>query len=192
MDPINILVGINIIATFAANLSGAKKGLKSKVTVAKEKPDTYLQKLPLVLSTITLVALIFGVFQIGTLEYTKENENLRLIGLAVYIMFSWMQIWAFRTLGDNYSQEILIFKDHKLITKGPFKYIRHPQYMSQILMDIGGGIATLSYIVLILVLIGIPFLILRAVYEEKLLSKYFKETFSEYKRKSGFMFPFIG
>jgi protein-S-isoprenylcysteine O-methyltransferase Ste14 len=192
MDPINILVAINIIATFAANISGAKKGLKSTVTVAKEKPDTYLQKLPLVLSSLTLVGLILGVFQIGTLGYSSGNEIIRLAGLIVYVTFSWIQIWAYRTLGSNYSQEILIFKEHKLVTKGPFKIIRHPQYISQILLDIGGGVATLSYIVLILVLIEIPFLVMRAVYEEKLLSKYFKEEYTDYKRKSGFMIPFTG
>jgi protein-S-isoprenylcysteine O-methyltransferase Ste14 len=192
MDPINIFVAINIAATFGANISGARKGLKSKVTVAREKPNTYLQKIPIILSTLTLIALIFGVFQIGTIEYSNENENLRLAGMIVYITFSWVQIWAFRALGDNYSQEIMIFKEHSLVTKGPFKYIRHPQYMSQILMDIGGGVATLSYVVLILVVIEIPFLIMRAVYEEKILSKYFKEDYLNYKSKSGFMFPFIG
>jgi protein-S-isoprenylcysteine O-methyltransferase Ste14 len=59
-------------------------------------------------------------------------------------------------------------------------------------MDFGGGIATLSYLVIILTLIEIPFVILRASLEEKLLSKNFKEGFTEYKSKSGFMIPFIG
>ncbi|MFB3057645.1 MAG: hypothetical protein ACE1ZQ_10855, partial [Ignavibacteriaceae bacterium] len=63
MDPINIIVGLNIIATFGANVSGAKKGFRDKVGAAKEKPNTYLQKLPVILSTITLIGLIFGIFQ---------------------------------------------------------------------------------------------------------------------------------
>jgi protein-S-isoprenylcysteine O-methyltransferase Ste14 len=78
------------------------------------------------------------------------------------------------------------------VTSGPFKIIRHPQYLAQILMDIGGGVATLSYIVIIIGLIEIPFLIMRASLEEKLLSKHFKEKFSDYKSKTGFMFPFLG
>ena len=94
MDPINIFVGLNIIATFAANLSGAKSGLKDKLVVAKDKPKTYLQKLPLFLSAFTLVGLILGVFQVGTLGYGVENENTRLIGLAVYIIFSWRNLFS--------------------------------------------------------------------------------------------------
>ena len=192
MDPINIFVGLNIIATFAANLSGAKSGLKDKLVVAKDKPKTYLQKLPLFLSAFTLVGLILGVFQVGTLGYGVENENTRLIGLAVYIIFSWIQIWCYKALGSSYSQDVMISRDHRLVKAGPYGFIRHPQYLSQILLDIGGSLATLSYIVIIFAIIEIPFLIMRALLEEKLLEKHFKESFGEYKSKTGFMFPFIG
>jgi protein-S-isoprenylcysteine O-methyltransferase Ste14 len=192
MDPTNIFIALNLIATFGANLSGAKKGLKEKVTLAKEKPETYLQKFPLILSTLSLIGIILGVFQVGTLEYKPEYESTRLIGLAVYIIFSWLQIMVYKTLGDSYSQDVMIMKDHRLITSGPFKLIRHPQYLFQILLDIGGGIATLSYIVIIIAVIEIPFLIMRALLEEKLLSKHFKEAFAVYKNKTRFMIPFIG
>ncbi|MGA9292747.1 MAG: isoprenylcysteine carboxylmethyltransferase family protein [Ignavibacteriaceae bacterium] len=191
MDPINIIAGLNLVATFGANLTGAKKGLKSTIGASKEKPKTYLQKFPLLLATLALIGLILGVFQIGTFDYTANNMIPRLIGLLIYITFSWIQIWSYRTLGESYSQEIVIFKNHKLVTKGPFKLIRHPQYLSQILLDLGAGIATLSYIIIPLAIIQIPFVIMRANLEEKLLSKHIKE-FAEYKSKSGFMIPFIG
>jgi len=192
MDPINIIVGLNIIATFGANVSGAKKGFRDKVGNAKEKPNTYLQKLPVILSTITLIGLIFGVFQLGTLEYITEYNSIRYIGLAVYLIFSWIQIWAFKTLGENYSQDILIKKDHQLVTNGPFRIIRHPQYMSQILLDLGGAAATLSYIVAPIAVIQILFILLRASVEDKLMAKHFGIEFSSYKKRSGFVLPFIG
>ncbi len=192
MDPINIFVGVNFIATFGANLGGAQKGLKSTVSAAKEKPRTYLQKLPLYLSVITLIALILAVFRIGTIDYSESYRTLRLAGLFVYIVFSWIQIWASRKLGSNFSTEVLINKNHQLITEGPFKLIRHPQYLSQFLMDLGAGIATLSYILIPLALIELPFLILRASLEDKLLAKHFSAAFDNYKKKAGFMIPFIG
>ena len=192
MDPINIIVGLNIIATFGANIGAAKKGFKDKIGVFKEKPKTYLQTLPLVFSTITLVVLIISLFQVGTLEYKTENQMIRLIGLAFYLVFSWVQIWATKVLGDNYSQDIAIKKNHQLVTAGPFRVIRHPQYLSQFLMDIGGTVATLSLIVAPLALIQIPFLFMRASLEDKLLEKHFGENFKIYKKKSGMIFPFIG
>jgi protein-S-isoprenylcysteine O-methyltransferase Ste14 len=192
MDPINIIILLNVIATFGANVTGAKRGLKSTVSEIKEKPKTYLQKLPPVISMLSLVALILAAFQIGTLEYIEEYNLIRYIGLAVYLVFSWIQVWSFKTLGDNYSQDIMIKKNHELVTKGPFALIRHPQYMCQILLDLGAAAATFGYIVGLLALIEIPIYIMRASMEDKLLAKYFAEKFSDYKKKSGFMFPFIG
>jgi hypothetical protein len=83
----NIIIGLNIIATFGANVGAAKKGIKDKVGVFKDKPKTYLQTLPLVLSTIALVVLIVSLFQIGTLEYT-EYQSIRVIDW-LSLVFSW-------------------------------------------------------------------------------------------------------
>ena len=192
MDPINIIIGLNIIATFGANVGAAKKGIKDKVGVFKDKPKTYLQTLPLVLSTVALVVLIVSLFQIGTLEYKTDYQTIRVIGLAFYIVFSWVQIWSTKTLGDNFSQDIAIKKEHHIVTNGPFKIIRHPQYLSQFLMDLGGAAATLSFILAPLALIQIPFLFMRASMEDKLLEKHFGEIFRAYKKKSGMFFPYIG
>jgi protein-S-isoprenylcysteine O-methyltransferase Ste14 len=192
MDPINIIIGLNIIATFGANVGAAKKGIKDKVGVFKDKPKTYLQTFPIVLSTIALVVLIVSLFQIGTLEYKTEYQTIRVIGLAFYIVFSWVQIWSTKTLGDNFSQDIAIKKDHHLVTSGPFKFIRHPQYLSQFLMDLGGAAATLSFILAPLALIQLPFLFMRASMEDKLLEKHFGENFRSYKKKTGMIIPFIG
>ena len=192
MDPINIIVGLNIIASFGANISGAKKGFKTKLGAIKEKPNTYLQKLPVLLSTFTLIGLIIAVFQIGTLEYNFEYNTIRYVGLAVYLIFSWLQVWAFKTLGEYYSQDILIKKDHELVTKGPFSVVRHPQYISQILIDLGGAAATLSFIVAPIAVLQIPFIILRASLEDKLLAKHFSEKFTAFKKRTGFILPFIG
>lgn len=192
MDPINIIIGLNLIATFGANIGAAKTGIKDKVGVFKDKPKTYLQTLPLILSTVTLVILIISLFRIGTLEYKDDYQLLRIVGLVFYLIFSWIQIWATKVLGDNYSQDIAIKKDHKLITSGPFKIIRHPQYLSQFLLDLGAAAATLSFILAPLALIQIPFLFMRASLEDKILEKHFGENFRNYKKQSGMIFPFIG
>jgi protein-S-isoprenylcysteine O-methyltransferase Ste14 len=95
-------------------------------------------------------------------------------------------------LGHNYSQDVAIKKDHKLITSGPFKIVRHPQYLSQFLMDLGGAAATLSFVLAPLALLQIPFLFMRASLEDKLLEKHFGETFKDFKKKTGQIIPFIG
>ncbi len=191
MDPINIIIVLNIIATFGANYTGAKKSVRTKIGVYKEKPKTYLQWLPLFLSTLTLILLIVSVFQIGTLEYAEEYQTVRYIGLVFYLIFSWIQIWSFKTLGEFYAQDILVFKDHQLINNGPYRFIRHPQYLSQMIIDLAAAAATLSFILFPVAVIQIPFLIMRASVEDKLLQKYFGEFWKSYKNKTGAFIPFI-
>ncbi|MCH8171328.1 MAG: isoprenylcysteine carboxylmethyltransferase family protein [Bacteroidetes bacterium] len=190
MDPINIIIGLNIIATLGANVSGAKKGLKSKISVAREKPQSYLQQLPLSLSTLTLIVLIFGIFQVGTLSYNSEYNVLRIVALLAYLLFSWIQIWSYKTLGEQYSQEVLIFRTHKIVNQGLYRVIRHPQYLSQIVIDLGAAFATISYVLLPLAIIQIPLLVLRAKLEENLMEKHFKQDFIDYKNKTRFILPF--
>jgi len=192
MDPVNIIIGLNIVATFGANVGTAKKGFRSTITAYKEKPKTWLQNVPVLFTVLTLLALILGVFRLGVIDYKPEYMTLRSAGLIIYLIFSWFQIWSFKTLGENYSQEILIYKNHELINKGPYNIIRHPQYLSQILVDLGGGLALMSYLLIPLALIEIPFLFMRAILEEDLLARNFKEQFTAYKKKTGFIIPFIG
>jgi protein-S-isoprenylcysteine O-methyltransferase Ste14 len=148
--------------------------------------------LPLALSVLVLVAFILGIFQVGTFPYTDQNFLIRTAGLVFYIIFSWIQILAVKNLGDYYSQDIIVFKKHQIVTRGMFRSLRHPQYLSEILMNAGAAAATLSIPVFVLMLIQIPFLILRAGLEEKLLTKYFQPEYTEYKKRSGFFLPFIG
>lgn len=195
MDVINLLVGINLFLSITANASGAKKGLKSSISDVIERPKTYLQKLPMNIAAIVLILEILGVFKIGTIDISESDPlyTYRLIGLLIFIVFSWLQVWAYKTLGKNYSQEVIISKKQELVTSGPFKFVRHPQYISQLLSDIGAGVALASYLVLpMVILILIPLFILRAILEEKLLLKRFPEEYKEYKKKTGFLIPFIG
>ena len=111
----------------------------------------------------------------------------------MFITFSWLQTMSFKGLGEYYSPEIAVFKSHKLVTEGFYKSIRHPQYLFQILSDFGAGVATMSFLVLpMTIFVLLPLFILRAKYEEKLLNEKFGDDWSEYKKRSGFLLPFVG
>ncbi len=194
MDVINLLVGINLFVTLTANASGAKKGLKSTVSEVVTRPKSYLQKWPLNVAAGILILEILGVFKLGTMEIIETDPlyTFRLIGLVVFIIFSWIQVWAYKAMGKNYSQEVIISKKQELVTSGPYKFVRHPQYAAQLISDIGAGVALASYLVLpVVLLLQIPLFILRASLEEKLLLKHF-EDYENYKKHSGFIIPFIG
>lgn len=195
MDPINLLIAINLFVSTSANYSGAKKGLKTSITRVVERPITFLQKVPPNTAALVLILTILSVFKIGSLtgNYEIQFDNIRLIGVIMFIVFSWLQVWAYKSLGKDYAQDIVILNEHQLHTTGIYKFIRHPQYISQALSDLGAGLALLSFTVIpIVVLFELPLFIMRASVEDKLLQKYFGEKFSAYKKQSGFIIPFIG
>ena len=55
------------------------------------------------------------------------------------------------------------------------------------------GFALLGYLIIPLVIfIELPLFILRAKKEDEMMNEYFGSKFEEYKKKSGFIIPFIG
>lgn len=126
-------------------------------------------------------------------NYETQFNSIRIAGLVLFVIFSWIQIWSYKLLGSSYSQDIIIQKNQKIITEGIYKFIRHPQYLSQILSDLGAAVALMSYITLpFVLLLEIPLFIMRANLEDKLLKKHFGDEYESYKNKTGFMIPFIG
>lgn len=193
MDAINIISGIALMLSIVANSSAAKGGLKKAVSKSEIRPKTYLQKTPLNISALVLVLEILGVFQVGTLEYHNEDMAYRIIGLLVFSLFAWLQVKSFKNLKQFYTQDLSLQKTHKLVKTGMHKKIRHPQYISQIISDIGLGVALSSYLIVpIVILVELPLFILRAKKEEEMMQNYFGEEYTEYKKKSGFIIPFIG
>jgi protein-S-isoprenylcysteine O-methyltransferase Ste14 len=195
MNAINILFGIAFLYSLGANFSAARKGIKEKLTRTTYKPKTYLQKTPPNVSALIIVLQVAGIFGIAEI-FQADDKNfmtLRLTGLIGYILFSFLQVKSFKTLGKNYSQDIAILQNHELVTSGLYRNIRHPQYLFQILSDIFAGIALFNYLVLFFsVFTEFPLFLLRAMREEEILKNHFKDEFIKYKSRSGFMLPFIG
>ena len=79
--------------------------------------------------------------------------------------------------------------DHQLIEKGPFAIVRHPLYLSYILISIG-----LSLILLNLWTLSAPLCIIAGIYptakaEETVLTSKFGKEYIDYKKRVGMFFP---
>ena len=171
MDPINLLLAINLFVSMSANYSGAKKGLKTSVTKVIDRPVSYLQKVPPNAAAVVLILTIVSIFKVGTLpaSYEAQYSALRIIGLITFVFFSWVQVLSYKSLVKFYAQDVVVMKEHELVEKGLYRFIRHPQYLSQLLSDLGAGVALLSYIVTpVVIFIEIPLFVLRARLEEKI------------------------
>ncbi len=78
-----------------------------------------------------------------------------------------------------------------LIKTGPYKIIRHPMYLSLILTLTPALISDFSLVALIVFVIFLTNLIVKMLFEESLLIKFFGSEYQEYMKKSWRLFPFI-
>lgn len=77
-----------------------------------------------------------------------------------------------------------------LITKGPYRFCRHPLYLSFIIMFLGIDLMFRSVMGIVFTLIlSIPSVIYRAKIEDELLRNKFGEEWENYADKVGFLFP---
>jgi protein-S-isoprenylcysteine O-methyltransferase Ste14 len=59
-----------------------------------------------------------------------------------------------------------------LVTSGPYRFVRHPMYLSYILADIGYNLQEWNFVTLLLVLVGWMSLVYRIHAEERVLSQH--------------------
>lgn len=77
-----------------------------------------------------------------------------------------------------------------LITKGPYGFCRHPQYLSFIIIILGIDLMFRSLIGLVFTFaLSIPSMFYRAKIEDKLLRDKFGKEWENYADKVGFLFP---
>jgi len=78
-----------------------------------------------------------------------------------------------------------------VISKGAFKYVRHPVYLSALLVYLGLVISSLSAAALIVWLLIFLFYNYIAAYEERLLIAKYGDAYRAYRRRSGRWLPKI-
>ncbi len=99
--------------------------------------------------------------------------------------------WARRTLGGNWSSNVVIKEGHELIERGPYAYVRHPIYSGLLLMILAlllnSGRLT-WFIAFVSICIGLH---IKARREEKLLTEHFPESYPKYRAKVKALIPFV-
>jgi len=140
--------------------------------------------------SVTYPLLIFG--SVGEYFLIPRRINLWIsgIGLGIVAVRIWLKWWAMLTLREYWSVHIEIRESHKLIKDGPYRYLRHPAYLSNLMEYLGIPLIANAYYTLIGVfLIYVPFNLIRLHLEEKELIRKFGEEYEDYRKKVPALFP---
>ena len=112
------------------------------------------------------------------------------LGLAFCTSGLLIGIVAVIQLNTNLSPFPSPLKGGTLVTKGLYRYVRHPIYLGIVLAMFGFSLASYSYPRLFLTIICYGFFILKARYEESLLLKRYRE-YGDYMKNTGMILPKI-
>lgn len=125
-----------------------------------------------------------------TLSFAGDSA-FQIIGILAWFLGGALGLWGQRELGKYTRLEIAVFGDHRLVTTGPYRWIRHPLYTALLTMIAGAALFLLNALLLALVPFAIAIALRRALLEEELLSsgEGFGEEYENYVRRTGRFLP---
>lgn len=116
---------------------------------------------------------------------------LRYAGLALFVFGFGLLIWATARLGRQFSVQVTIREDHRLITDGPYRLVRHPRYLGILLFLAGVCLVFRSWLGLVFVAATALVLAWRVHDEEALMKRTFGAEWEAYRRRTWRIVPFL-
>jgi protein-S-isoprenylcysteine O-methyltransferase Ste14 len=112
------------------------------------------------------------------------------LGVVLTIAGALLAMWSVLVLGRHYDLELEVHRDHELVRRGPYRFVRHPVYTGLGLHLAGACLATGNVLLVIGTLfVVLPVFYLRARAEERLLRDRFGTAYDEYAREVGMLLP---
>ncbi len=112
--------------------------------------------------------------------------------IALAVASVWLIAAAVRTLGKQWALAARLVEGHKLITAGPYRFVRNPIYTGMLGMLVATGLAMehWKHLVVAIVLFAVG-LVIRVRSEEKLLRAAFGKEFEDYAARVPAVLPGI-
>ncbi len=112
-------------------------------------------------------------------------------GLVIQGLGTALALWARRELGREWSSEVRVIVDHRLVCSGPYQLVRHPIYTAMLVIFIGLAIQPGQ----LHGLAALPLFLFRywrkIPAEEKLLHETFGAEYETYRRRTWALIPYL-
>jgi protein-S-isoprenylcysteine O-methyltransferase Ste14 len=101
----------------------------------------------------------------------------------------WLFWYSHYTIGGYWSIRVQLRTGHRLVTEGPYRYVRHPLYTALFLGCLGTVLALQSWTLAAWVPVFVASYVLFAREEEKMMERGFGEAYRAYLRQTGMFLP---
>ena len=116
---------------------------------------------------------------------------LRWAGVAIGVTAGSLLVWTLVNLGRNLTDTVVTRTAHTLVTAGPYRWIRHPFYVTTALIIVANGLAAANWFLLAAGTMTVALLVVRTRKEEDLLLARFGDAYRSYMDRTGRFVPRI-
>jgi protein-S-isoprenylcysteine O-methyltransferase Ste14 len=114
------------------------------------------------------------------------------VGLGLMMSGISLRAWANTTLGAFYTRTLRVTTDQRLIEQGPYRLLRHPGYSGSLLLWLGAGLATMNWVVtMIIAIVTGSAYVYRLRSEEAMLAQTFGAAYHDYQQRTWKLIPLI-
>lgn len=147
-----------------------------------------LPRLGMLLMVLPLAYPVVAVIAPGWLTW-RANALLHAAGVVLWASGCAGVLWCVRVMRGQTGADGMV-DGHRLVTTGPYRFVRHPMYLSVLVCFAGSTIAIGSYVIATVTLVFLPIAISWAATEERLLaSSGLGQQFQDYQRRAGRLVP---
>jgi protein-S-isoprenylcysteine O-methyltransferase Ste14 len=141
--------------------------------------------------TITFTLLFAKWTAIGFLgrSFLSRAQPLEYIGFIAALAGLAIAIWARISLGQYWSDKIVLKVDHQLVRSGPYARMRHPIYSGVLLGVAGSALVVDEWRAVLAFLLLLTNYMVKAKREDKILAGAFAQDFAKHRRRAGLLLP---
>ncbi len=111
------------------------------------------------------------------------------VGAALTSLGVLFTIWARIYLGRNWSSVVAVKADHELVTRGPYRWVRHPIYSGLLLAFLGTALAVGQWRGLLAVVLSLIAIAQRIIIEERFMHEQFGNVYDTYAQRVRALIP---
>ena len=137
-----------------------------------------------------VLPLLFALTPLLNLADRAQPSACLLLGAAAMAAGLWLFWRSHVDLGDNWSVTLEIDAQHRLVTRGVYRFVRHPMYTSFFVSGIGQALLLPNWIAGPAALVAVAVLVMvRVPNEEAMMIGQFGDEYRDYMRRTGGVVP---
>ena len=114
---------------------------------------------------------------------------MRWVGAGLAIVSLPLLVWVHVALGRHWSTNLQFKASHRLITTGPYRWVRHPMYTALFSFFAGLGLLSDNGLILSLVVVAVIVISARIPKEEAMMVAQFGDVYQTYMQRTGRLLP---